>query len=130
MEKPTERLLMLMVKNRQGKETEKCVGAITKINDVWLFYKRIVPQRDILRIRGVWGIDVRIMEVLKAEGIQEVHCYDDESDTLYTASMADFEQYGETLRLATAQVYLPLSHWLKVGKKPYKTKYISDKELL
>lgn len=126
---PSERLLCVTAKDREGKLKEYVVGSVIQVNNTWIFYKRIIPQRDILRIRGVWGIDVRILKALKSEGIEEIHCYDDEAKELFIGKVADFDQHGETLKLRTTQVYLPLTHWVKT-KKRYRTSSIPNRQVL
>lgn len=126
---PTERLLMLMVKGKTGGESQKVVGAITKTDDQWVFYKQIIPKRDILRLKGVWGIDVRILKALREEGVRVLHCVDVTDNVLYTADLNDFDAHGETIRLATTQTYLPFELWEHCGAG-YRTPYIKERQLL
>lgn len=135
MKQPRERLLSLMVIDREKVRREKVIGAITQLDGKWIFFKRIVPRRDVLRIRGVWGIDSRVMDILFEEGIAEVHCYDEETDTLFVASVEDFRAEAEVLgphvikSLITTQSYLALDRW-RQEKKTYRTKFISERQRL
>jgi hypothetical protein len=126
---PTERLLTLMVKGKAGGESEKVVGAVTRTDNQWVFYKQIIPKRDILRLKGVWGIDVRILKALREEGVKVIHCVDVTDNILYVADLDDFEAHGETIRLATTQTYLPFELWQHRGVG-YRTCYIKERQLL
>lgn len=135
MKQPRERLLSLMVIDKEKVRREKVIGAITQVDDKWIFFKRVVPKRDILRIRGVWGIDSRVMDILFEEGIDEVHCYDEENDELFVASVEAFKEEAEVLgphiikSLITTQSYLAMDRWRK-EKKTYRTKFISERQRL
>lgn len=129
MAKPSERLLACPIPDREGNSKDKIMGAVVQADGKWVFYKRLVMKRDVLRIRGVWGIDKRVLDLLVAEGVEEIHCFDDEAKVVYSAPVGLVAEKGEVLTLATTQVYLPIDRW-DTTIKPYKTRRPARTEVL
>ena len=129
MSQPTERMLLCPIPNRLGDMTNKIMGAVIEVQGKWIFYKHLILARDVLRIRGVWGIDKRVLDKLIEEGVEEIHCYDEENGVLYVAPVLEMARDGEPLTLATTQVYLPMDRWAQ-GKRDYKPKRPAGDQVL
>ncbi len=83
------------------------------------FYKRAQASKHMLRAPRGWAVDAPILAELRALGVATVTVTDTESDTTYSAPLAEFSAHGVAFNRGFGpQVALPLGRWAVNGQPP------------
>jgi hypothetical protein len=84
-----------------------------------VFSKRVRGSVHMLRAPRGWALDVPTLADLRALGVVTVTVTDTESDTTYSAPLAEFSAHGVALNRGFGpQVALPLGYWRVNGQPP------------
>jgi hypothetical protein len=84
------------------------------------FCKRADGSRHMLQKPRGWAVDACVLDDVQAHGVTTVQVTDRESQTVYTASLPDFECFGVRIDRSGygAQICLPLDYWSIDGQPP------------
>ncbi len=84
-----------------------------------VFSKRVRGSVHMLRAPRGWALDADTLAELRALGVVTVTVTDTESDTTYSAPLAEFSAHGVALNRGFGpQVALPLGYWRVNGQPP------------
>lgn len=84
-----------------------------------VFSKRAQASKHMLRAPRGWALDADTLAELRALGVVTVTVTDTESDTTYSAPLAEFSAHGVALNRGFGpQVALPLGYWRVNGQPP------------
>lgn len=83
---------------------------IGKLKD-GIFRKKVKKSKHYMRVLNAWGLDVEVVDKLRASKCTEIRILDTESQSIYSTPFEVFDNKGFVKDFSSEQKFLVIKHW-------------------